>query len=88
MRLRTPLSDDRVPQSPTRSKSKSPAAISFATAEDRLLLVHAKSICERPEVGEHFSDSKLQQIKLACQRYSLGNAQRLVMLALNKNRGK
>ena len=57
-----------------------------ATVEDRLLLVHAKSICERPEVGERFTDSKLQQIKHACQRYSLGKAQRQVKLVLEKKR--
>ena len=56
------------------------------TPDDRLLLVHAKSICARPEVGEHFSDAKLQQIKLACQRYSLGKAQRIVKLALDSRR--
>lgn len=56
------------------------------TPDDRLLLVHAKSFCERAQVSEHFSDAKLQQIKLACQRYSLGKAQRIVKLALDNRR--
>ena len=57
------------------------------SADDRLLLVHAKSICENPAVGVHFSDAKLQQIKNACERYSLGRAQRVVKLALDRKRG-
>ena len=56
------------------------------SSDDRLLLVHAKSICAQPEVGEHFTDAKLQQIKLARQRYSLGKVQRSVKLVLDKRR--
>lgn len=52
--------------------------------EDRGLLVAAKAITEDPTTASGIQLERLYVIRDACQRYSVGKAQRLVKLAIDR----
>ena len=55
------------------------------TADDRTLLMQAGSIEVDPSVAATLSVGRLQLIKDACQRYSVGKHQRLVNQAIERS---
>ncbi len=54
------------------------------SAEDLILLKEAKILEKHPASVLNFSVGRLQLIREACQRYSLGKYQRLVNLAIER----
>jgi len=53
------------------------------SGEDRALLTEAKALSEATASALDFTVGRLQLIKDACQRYSLGAAQRVVKRAMD-----
>jgi hypothetical protein len=53
------------------------------SGEDRTLLMEAKVLADTPASAVDFTIGRLHQVKDACQRYSLGAAQRVVKRAID-----
>jgi hypothetical protein len=58
--------------------------IRCASADDRNLLVQANNISKDPTAAIGISLDRLYVIRDACQRYSVGKAQRLVKMAIDR----
>ncbi len=54
------------------------------SVEDRALLGQAKTITEDPSAAVGIKLDRLYLIRDACQRYSVGKAQRLVKMAIDR----